>query len=136
MRIIIDCNVLIAAGLKKGTCYEVLKKILQDHEIFCSEAILWEYAHTIKRAKFKSNFKVLKDLLVELTEIAEFVVPINKKINLPDKDDEIYIQAAFAAKADFLITGNRKHFPEKNYGKTKVVSPKEFLELVNKKAQK
>lgn len=33
-----------------------------------------------------------------------------------------------AAGADYLITGNKKHFPLVTFQKTKIVSPREFLE--------
>jgi predicted nucleic acid-binding protein len=46
-----------------------------------------------------------------------------------DPDDNKLIECADAARADYLITGNLKHFPLK-WKKTRVVSAREFLDLV------
>jgi predicted nucleic acid-binding protein len=40
----------------------------------------------------------------------------------------MFIECADAARADYLITGNLKHFPRFWKG-TKVISPREFIEM-------
>lgn len=45
-----------------------------------------------------------------------------------DPDDDIFIECADAARADFLITGNRRHFPA-FWKCTKIVTPREFVGL-------
>jgi len=45
-----------------------------------------------------------------------------------DPDDNIFIECADAARADYLITGNQKHFP--TYWKcTKIVTSREFVNI-------
>ena len=46
-----------------------------------------------------------------------------------DPDDNIFLECADAAGADYLVTGNQKHFP-KFWKKTKVITPREFISLV------
>jgi predicted nucleic acid-binding protein len=46
-----------------------------------------------------------------------------------DPDDNIFLECADAARADFLITGNRKHFPA-FWKNTKIITPREFVNLV------
>lgn len=53
--------------------------------------------------------------------------PDDSKYVLPDRDDNIYL--ALSVKADYLVTGNKKDFPEQLYSKVKIVSPREFLML-------
>jgi len=48
---------------------------------------------------------------------------------LPDPQDRIYLDAAISARADVLITGNKKHFPQAAYDRVHGVSPREFLDL-------
>lgn len=45
-----------------------------------------------------------------------------------DPADNKFLECAQAAQADFLITGNTKHFPFKQFQDTRIVSPKEFIE--------
>nr|VFK80867.1 MAG: hypothetical protein BECKSD772D_GA0070982_11699 [Candidatus Kentron sp. SD] len=42
----------------------------------------------------------------------------------------LILMQLFTAGADFLITGNGKHFPARQYGTVEVVSPREFLQRV------
>jgi predicted nucleic acid-binding protein len=46
-----------------------------------------------------------------------------------DPDDDKFLECADAARADYLVTGNLKHFP-KFWKRTKVISSNEFLLLV------
>jgi predicted nucleic acid-binding protein len=48
----------------------------------------------------------------------------------PDLDDNHVLECAHAAEADFLVTGNAKHFP-KSYQTTKVITPRQLLELLS-----
>ena len=50
-------------------------------------------------------------------------------MHLPDSKDQAYLDAALAAKAAVLITGNKKHFPDSAYQGVRIVSPRQFLEM-------
>jgi predicted nucleic acid-binding protein len=46
-----------------------------------------------------------------------------------DPDDNHVLECASAVHADFLITGNAKHFP-RSHKATTVISPRQLLELL------
>jgi uncharacterized protein len=46
----------------------------------------------------------------------------------PDPDDNIFLECAQAAQADYLGTGNLKHFPATWPG-TQIVTPRQFLDI-------
>ncbi len=50
-----------------------------------------------------------------------------------DPDDNKFLECASEAKAEFLITGNTKHFPFKEFKETRVVSPAEFVAMIAKR---
>ena len=52
----------------------------------------------------------------------------------PDPDDNIFLECAQAAQADYLVTGNLKHFPVSWKG-TRIIPPRHLLDiiLVNRK---
>jgi predicted nucleic acid-binding protein len=54
---------------------------------------------------------------------------LNHSFNLPDLSDEIYLKTAIEANCDFLITGNLKDFPKKEYDNLRIVSALDFLKL-------
>jgi predicted nucleic acid-binding protein len=46
-----------------------------------------------------------------------------------DPDDNIFIECADAARADYLITGNQKHYPV-FWKSTKIITSREFISIV------
>lgn len=46
-----------------------------------------------------------------------------------DPDDNHFLECAEAAGADYLVTGNKKHFPS-SYKNARVVDAREFLDLI------
>jgi predicted nucleic acid-binding protein len=46
-----------------------------------------------------------------------------------DPDDNIFLECADAARADYLVTGNPRHFP-KFWKNTKVITSRELLNIV------
>jgi predicted nucleic acid-binding protein len=46
-----------------------------------------------------------------------------------DPDDNIFIECADAARADYLVTGSRKYVPP-FWKNTKIIRPREFVSLV------
>lgn len=45
-----------------------------------------------------------------------------------DRDDDKFLECADAARADYLVNGNQKHFPK--FWKTKVITSREFIDVV------
>ena len=46
-----------------------------------------------------------------------------------DPDDNKFLECADAAHADYLVTGNQRHFP-RFWKKTKVITSREFIDIV------
>lgn len=128
MLLVIDCNILISAGLTDGVCRTVLRRLTADHRGVLTEDILREYREVTQRPKFNS-LHATYNRLIELMQSASVVVEAPPSpVVLPDPDDEIYVAAALAAQADALITGNAAHFPETHYGRTRVLTPRQFVD--------
>ena len=47
----------------------------------------------------------------------------------PDGDDNRFLECAAAAEADYLVTGNKRHFPMQ-WKKTRIVNARELLHLL------
>jgi len=131
MRLIIDCNILVSAGLQSKNCLRVIKYATTKAELFISDDIVNEYQEVIKRKKFIKYHQYMENILtsVIMASSLEISVP-SSSICLPDIFDVPYIDLAMAVKADFLITGNLVDFPDTPYGKTTVISPADFLRKV------
>ncbi len=132
---VIDCNVIISAGITDGNCRKVIADILQNHQNYLCEEILLEYRDVINRDKFipyKSRLLSLIEIICEqsiLVLIADVNLPLNNIPNLPDSGDEIYLRTAISGHCDFIITGNLKDFPQLKYDHIRIMSPGDFLSV-------
>ena len=129
MKVVIDCNIVISAGLTQGNCQRVIYNVVKSHDCILSTEILHEYDAVAKRKKFEKVYGNLVQLIYALSWNAQFVIPSQSVIRLPDEKDQIYLDTALSADADIIVTGNKKHFPELNYQGVRILSPKEFLEM-------
>ena len=65
--------------------------------------------------------------LFDLVESSVLVAPTERlRISVHEADNRIY-ECAAASKADYIVTGNKKHFP-KGYENTQVVNARELLD--------
>ena len=76
--------------------------------------------------------KVVSDILEFIIAYSSFFGPIKSLDVTPDPDDNILIECALAAKAKFVITGDKKLLAMKTYLNIQIVSPEVFLEITDK----
>ena len=93
--------------------------------------MLEEYLKVLDRPKFSRfpDFKTNADFLIaRLSEISESYEPKGKIDIIEDDPDNRVLELAKISEADFIITGNTNDFTMKTFGKTKIVTPKEYWE--------
>jgi len=131
-RIVLDTNVIVAATLKpKGLEAAVLMLGLREVVELCvSETILTEYQGVLRRPKFKRSPKQVSKLLSRLKSHSSCFQPTHTIAACSDEPDNRFLECAEAAKADFLVTGNKRHFP-KQWKSTRVVNARELLVIIS-----
>lgn len=129
-RIVLDTNVLASALLKpKGPPARILRLVLQGELVLVlNDEILTEYEDVLARSKFSLDPRLVRAVLDHLQAEAIKAPALPLTLSLPDPEDEPFLEAALAARADALVTGNKRHFPERACQGQTVWSPKEFLE--------
>jgi putative PIN family toxin of toxin-antitoxin system len=132
IRAVIDTNVMVSGLLSPaGNEALVLLAIHQGLVRPCfSEEILEEYAGVLARPKFAFPGNEIAALLAMFRAQGEFIVPKASGIVSVDPGDTKFLQCAETAQADYLVTGNKRHFPEATYGMTRVVSAGELLDWI------
>ena len=135
MRVVVDTNVFVSSILSpRNLPAQILDLILSRRILLLiSEKILAEYQEVLQRKEFSFDPEIVEGLLRFIQTYSEKVVLTPMKISLPDASDEPFLACALQGKADFLITGNKKHFPLSLCRPAKIVSPSEFLELLKGK---
>jgi uncharacterized protein len=128
-RVALDTNIVVSALLKpQGLESMVLRLALAGQmQFFVSPPVLAEDAETLSKPKLKLTPSEAARALGQLREAATMVHPAHQVSESPHESDNRFLECADAAHADFLITGNNKHFP-KQWRTTRVVPAREFLE--------
>lgn len=136
--VVIDTNVLIASIIgQSGYPRRIFDELVLTGEVkIClSQAVLKEYEEVTEREKFKKypNFVATAHALIAtLQKIAVFVEPTETIQVLPDEDDDKFLELAVEAEASYIVTGNTKDFPMKEFRGIQIYTPKEFYEAWTK----
>jgi putative PIN family toxin of toxin-antitoxin system len=131
LRLVIDTNVVVSAalnpeGLQRTT---LLLAIIKPARLYVSEAILEEYAGVLSRPHLHIRRGIRQQLLQLIENHSHIVAPSRRLEVSSDPDDNMFIECADAARADYLITGNQRHFP-KFWKQTKIINAREFVSLM------
>jgi putative PIN family toxin of toxin-antitoxin system len=131
LRLVVDTNVLVSAALKPDILQRttLLLAITKPGRLYISTPVLEEYAEVLTRPELSIRKGLRLQLLQLIRNRGHLVTPSRHIEVTSDPDDNIFVECADAARADFLITGNRKHFPA-FWKNTKIVAPREFVSLV------
>ena len=129
--VVLDTNVIVSAHLKeKGLEAGVLRLALAGTLAFyVSEPILAEYELLLRRKKFSFEPHRIKQSMTRIRRVGVVVAPTTSVSVSSDESDNRFLECAEEAQADYLVTGNRRHFP-KRWKSTLVINAREFLELI------
>lgn len=132
IRVVIDTNVLVSAMLNpRGSEAAVIALVAKGALIWCVSAqILAEYEAVLARPKFRavdgSKIKAALDL-ARFGEIAMVVSPLSHSSHDPDNR---FYECASVAQADYIVTGNRRHF-QAQIPPTKIVNAPQLLRVLD-----
>jgi putative PIN family toxin of toxin-antitoxin system len=128
--VFVDTNVLVAAFATRGLCADLLRCILDDHELVTGEVVLTELRRALSRG-FKLPPPTV-DAILELLREHEVVPKPAAPSELPirDPDDRWILASAVDAKADVLITGDADLLDIATSAPLRVLAPRAFWDLV------
>jgi putative PIN family toxin of toxin-antitoxin system len=115
VRIVLDTNVVLSALLWRGTPHHLLAAIGQRSSIqlYSSTALLEELADVLTRPSATKRLALIgrsaREVLADYVEAIELVEPASvPRVVVGDVDDDQVIAAAVAARADLIVSGDRK----------------------------
>ena len=131
IRVVIDTNILVSALLQpEGLPAAVLMLALSGRIRFCvSDPVFTEYDEVIRRPRFKRSPHVIEGTLQSIRKLGYWVKPNIRVEKCTDPDDDVFLECAQTAEADYLVTGNQRHFPDR-WKKTKVIGARELIDLL------
>jgi putative PIN family toxin of toxin-antitoxin system len=128
LRVIYDTNVIVSAVLKNGSIPASLVALAISRKVrLClSPPILAEYAEVLHRSKFALEPQAVDRLIADISHEAIIVHPTVRLAIAPDEADNRFLECASESEADYLITGNIRHFPQPAYHRTRIMMPANF----------
>lgn len=131
LRLVLDTNVVVSAVLKPEGLERsvVLLALTKPARWYISDPIAREYASVLARPELKINKGLRLKFLQLIKNHAKVVVPTPLPQLTLDPADNIFLECADAARSDYLVTGNRRHFPS-FWKKTKIINSRDFLNLM------
>jgi putative PIN family toxin of toxin-antitoxin system len=94
-----------------------------------SDDILAEYRRVLYRKELDLNSDRRRELLQALIALSLHVNPTEKLAISDHEPDNRFLECAEAALADYLVTGNARHFP-KAYRTTAIVNANQLLSVI------
>jgi putative PIN family toxin of toxin-antitoxin system len=131
LRLVLDTNILVSAALKPDGLQRtvVVLALTKPARWYVTEAILDEYREVLARPELKIR-KGQRAHLMQLIENRTHLIRAARVLDVaPDPDDNRFLECADAARADYLVTGNQRHFPA-FWKRTKVITSRELIAIV------
>lgn len=130
LRLVIDTNVLVSAALKPESLQRttLILSTTKPARLYVSQPILDEYADVLSRPELHIRKGLRLQLLQLIKNNGHIVAPSRRLDVCSDPDDNVFLECADKAGADYLVTGNSRHFP-KFWKKTKIITSRDFIGL-------
>jgi putative PIN family toxin of toxin-antitoxin system len=127
---VVDTNVLVSALLSRHADASTVKvveafqerkfKLLFNREIFS------EYYNVLLRPRLKLPEEKVQKLISQIGSEGIASNRLHSDEHFPDPKDVVFYEVAMSKEDAYLVTGNKKHFPNKPI----VVTPAEMVEIL------
>ena len=137
-RMVIDANALISAAFG-GKPFEAVARAFTDHEVFISERVVEELEGVVQKLSRKLSPEQVLYVRGRITQLISrgARIEVLTPVSLPrDAEDDHYLRLCKAARAEFLITGDKDLLSldpdalHKEGISCRIVNPATFLEIV------
>jgi uncharacterized protein len=133
MQAVVDTNILIRALIKpQGTVGPILSRLRNgDYTLVYSTPILDEVIEKLALPRIRHKYQVEEaqiEALVALIALrGALVVPTRRVTVCRDPDDNMFIEAALAGSAKYVVTGDKDLLTLKRFETVRFVTPRTFL---------
>ena len=110
MIVVLDTNVVASATFWRGRPAHCLEAwVLGKYSLAVSHPILAEYEEVVARLTARYPRRTPTDWLGAIRQAGHLHFPAPLPPMTSDPDDEMFIECAVAAGADFIVTGDKAH---------------------------
>lgn len=131
MRVVLDTNIFVSGIFWKGSSNDVL--IFWEEGKFTlitSLDTISEIITVLGDFKVRMPDDAIREWIELIVEKSEIVEPTERiDIVKDDPEDNIFIEAAIAGNADYLVSQDKHLLKLKEFREIKIVTPEEFIKL-------
>ena len=133
MKLVLDTNIFISAFYWGGNSQKIIDRVIEGiDEMYFSKQIVNEISEVMNRPKFRTEKAKINGYIKTIEKSGKKVFVEGKiKGICRDKDDDDKLECAIKCNADFLITGDDDLLILRNYGNINVITPKEYIDIVD-----
>ncbi len=126
-----DTNVIVAALINPDGLPALLLDLATQNrvQLFLSSFLLVEYEEVLLRPKFGFLPAKVRNAVRAIRAHATVVNPRKSLQVLTDTSDNHILSCAVESHVDYLVTGNKRHFPFSVFRRVDIVSPRRFWEI-------
>ncbi len=134
LKVVIDANVWISALLNPGKS-RIIRSAFEQHRFvyYCSREMIVDIHSALSKPKLLARISPqdAADLLTLIEELAILVDLGQYPAISRDPKDDIYLACAVLTSSDCIVTGDDDLLCLKEYRNTKIITPAQFLEILN-----
>ena len=131
VRVVVDLNVLVSGIINNGPPSQLLRAAAEGkYELCISRMMLNRLEEVLGREKFVQHLARAQrspaEIVAQLAELATLVVPtaLAQPVTADEEDDRV-LATALAAKADWVVSGDRRHLLSlQNYKGIRILPPR------------
>ena len=128
---VVDTNVIVSSMLKHNSIPGKIVDLIFSKTIIplINDEILNEYHEVLTRNMFGFNLDEIDNTINEIKLSGIFLEREKTLEDFIDSDDIVFYEIVMSARNTmdaYLVTGNLKHYPVRNY----VVTPRQMLEII------
>ncbi len=129
MIVVLDTNIIASATYWRGKPAHCLEAwLLGKYDLAISHPILTEYEEVVARLAGRYPAKNATSWLKAIKQGAHLFLPGPISVSAADPKDQMFLECADVAKADYLVTGDRSHIlPLKRVGNASILTVSDFL---------
>lgn len=139
MRVVLDTNILISGFLWQGSAAEIFRLAQENKIKICvNKEIIDEFKKVLDYSKFNSRLKIIEkttdEVITEFLEVVKYYPPrkLPEVIIPEDPSDDKFLACASISQASFIVSGDKHLLKLEKFQNIPIVSPRDFLEIINK----
>jgi len=139
LRVVLDANVVVSGWLQAlGPSARILDEAGAGRlRVVLSPAIIAEYRRSLRYTKIRRRLHVPVEVVeawIDALVLLADVAPGDRRVAVvaADPDDDKYLAAALEGQASFVVTGDRDLLDVGSHEGVRIVSPRAFLEILER----